>query len=132
MGEANVRQELGKLQQNPAEKLAYLQQAQEIYAQIHDIYSQSRNLLFIAEVQLNLGNKDSAIASLTHAQQLAITINYLPLQEYSQAQIALISATDSTPSNGLIARLRKFTQQRWVQFLMFFLLGLVVFLLLHR
>ena len=74
-----------------------------------------------------MGDKDSAIASLTQAQKLAITINYAPFQEYTQSKIAEISADVSTPWGVM---LQKLTQQRWVQFLMFFLLGLVVFLLL--
>jgi tetratricopeptide (TPR) repeat protein len=56
LGEANILQEFGKLQDNPQQALEYLHQAQNLYIQIGDIYSQSRNLLFIADVELNMGD----------------------------------------------------------------------------
>ena len=93
LGEANILQEFGKLQENPQQALEYLQQAQNLYIQIGDIYSQSRNLLFIANVQLNMGDSNAAINSLTHAAELATTINYAPFQEYAQTRIAKINST---------------------------------------
>ncbi|MFM7526971.1 MAG: tetratricopeptide repeat protein [Nodosilinea sp.] len=51
LGEANVLQGLGRLQE-PQAGLDYLQQAQAIYTQIGDQYSQSRNLLFIANLSV--------------------------------------------------------------------------------
>jgi tetratricopeptide (TPR) repeat protein len=87
LGEANVLQELGKLENNPALGLEYLQQAQNLYTAIGDIYSQSRNLLFIADIQLKMGQKDSAIQTLQRADQLAASINYEPLQKRAQAKI---------------------------------------------
>jgi tetratricopeptide (TPR) repeat protein len=94
LGEANILQEFGKLQENPQQALEYLQQAQNLYIQIGDIYSQSRNLAyFIANAQLNMGDSETAINSLTHAAELATTINYAPIQEYAQSRIAEINST---------------------------------------
>lgn len=93
LGEANILQEFGKLQENPQQALEYLQQAQKLYIQIGDIYSQSRNLLFIADAQLNMGDSNAAINSLTHAAELATTINYVPFQEYAQTRITEINST---------------------------------------
>jgi tetratricopeptide (TPR) repeat protein len=93
-GKANILQEFGKLQENPQQGLEYLQQAQNLYIQIGDIYSQSRNLAyFIAHAQLNMGDSKAAINSLTHAAELATTINYAPIQEYAQSRIAEINST---------------------------------------
>ncbi len=94
LGEANILQEFGKLQDNPQQALEYLQQAQNLYIQIGDIYSQSRNLLFIADVELKMGESNAAINSLNEAATLAAKINYTPFQEYAQARIAQIN----TPS----------------------------------
>ncbi len=77
LGEANILQEFGKLQQNPQQALEYLQQTQNLYIQIGDIYNQSRNLLFIADVQLNMGDSKAAINSLNHAAESKITNEYL-------------------------------------------------------
>ncbi|MEH2060724.1 MAG: tetratricopeptide repeat protein [Nostoc sp.] len=93
LGEANILQELGKLQENPQQGLEYLQQAQNLYIQIGSIYNQSRNLLFLANAQLNMGDSEAAINCLTHAAELATTINYAPIQEYAQSRIAEINST---------------------------------------
>lgn len=100
LGEANILQEFGKLQENPQQALEYLQQAQNLYIQIGDIYSQSRNLLFIADVQLNMGDSKAAINSLTHAAELATTINYVPFQEYAQTRITEINSTATPTPTG--------------------------------
>ncbi|BAZ63531.1 hypothetical protein NIES4105_92570 [Calothrix sp. NIES-4105] len=92
-GEANVLQEFGKLAQ-PAQALQYLQQAQHLYVECGDIYSQSRNLLFIAEAFLNMRNKEGAYASLTNALHLATSINNNELQEYAQKQIRFLQEQD--------------------------------------
>ncbi|MEH2252467.1 tetratricopeptide repeat protein, partial [Nostoc sp.] len=132
LGEANILQEFGKLQENPQQALEYLQQAQNLYIQIGDIYSQSRNLAyFIANAQLNMGDSEAAINSLTHAAELATSINYGPFQEYAQTRIAKINSTP-TPTGGIKERLMQFIQQRWVKFAFCFLVGLIAFLLLRR
>ncbi|MEH2296900.1 tetratricopeptide repeat protein, partial [Nostoc sp.] len=131
LGEANILQEFGKLQENPQQALEYLQQAQNLYIQIGNIYSQSRNLLFLADAQLNMGDSDAAINSLTHAAELATTINYAPFQEYVQSRIAEINST-GTPTGGIKERFIQFIQQRWVKFAFCFLVGLIAFLLVRR
>jgi tetratricopeptide (TPR) repeat protein len=90
LGEANVLQELGKLESDPKQSLVYLQQAQNLYQQIGDIYSQSRNLIyFLAEVQLK-GDKAAAINSLILGEELAAKINYQPFQKDAQEKLAEI------------------------------------------
>jgi tetratricopeptide (TPR) repeat protein len=132
LGEANILQEFGKLQDNPQQALEYLHQAQNLYIQIGDIYSQSRNLLyFIANAQLNMGESNAAIISLTEAATLAAKINYTPFQERAQARIAEIN-TPSSSSVGIKDRFINSTQKRWVQFTFSFLVGLIAFLLWRR
>ncbi len=131
LGEANILQEFGKLQDNPQQALEYLHQAQNLYVQIGDIYSQSRNLLFIADAQLKMGESNAAINSLNEAATLAARIHYIPFQEYAQARIAEIN-TPSSPSVGIKDRFINFTQKRWVQFTFCFLVGLIAFLLWRR
>ncbi len=132
LGEANILQEFGKLQENPQQALEYLQEAQNLYIQIGSIYHQSRNLaFFIANAQLNMGDSEAAINSLTHAAELATTINYAPIQEYAQSRIAEIKPTP-TLTRGIKERFMQFIQQRWVKFAFCFLIGLIAFLLLRR
>ncbi|MGE5658636.1 MAG: hypothetical protein ACM37W_18715, partial [Actinomycetota bacterium] len=88
LGEANTLQAIGTLQEDPQVGLDYLHQAQKIYELIGDQYSQSRNLLFISDFQLQLQNIDAAIASLQQSAALAAEIGYEPLQQYALAQIA--------------------------------------------
>jgi hypothetical protein len=116
---------------NPQQALEYLHQAQNLYIQIGHIYSQSRNLLFIADVELKMGESNAAIISLNEAATLAAEINYTPLQEYAQARIADIN-TPSSPSVGIQDRFINFTRKRWVQFAFCFLVGLIAFLLWRR
>uniref|UniRef100_UPI002602F8AE tetratricopeptide repeat protein n=1 Tax=Mastigocoleus sp. MO_188.B34 TaxID=3036635 RepID=UPI002602F8AE len=127
LGEANILQEFGKLESNPQRSLEYLQKAHALYIQINDIYSQSRNLLFIAEAQLNLGEKDAAISSLTQASELAARINFQPFQEYAENKIAAIQ----NPLFNLWSFARRFFQQPWVIYGLLFLVGLIVVLLLR-
>ncbi len=94
MGEANTLQAIGKLQDDPVQGLEYLQQAQNLYLEIGDIYSQSRNLLyFIADTQLNMGQRDAAVDSLHQAAELATSINHEPFIKYAQSKIAEITST---------------------------------------
>ncbi|WP_017316750.1 tetratricopeptide repeat protein [Mastigocladopsis repens] len=94
LGEANVLQQFGKLQDDPVQGLEYLQQAQNLYLEIGDIYSQSRNLLyFIAKAQLNLGQRDAALESLHQAAELATSINYEPFIKYAESKITEINST---------------------------------------
>ena len=91
LGEANVLQELGKLEDDLKQSLEYIQQAQNLYQQIGDVYSQSRNLIyFLAEVQLEMGDKTAAINSLILGQELATKINYQPFQKRAQEKLAEI------------------------------------------
>ncbi|WP_233153765.1 tetratricopeptide repeat protein [Scytonema sp. HK-05] len=133
LGEANVLQEFGKLQDDPVQGLEYLQQAQNLYLEIGDIYSQSRNLLyFIADTQLNMGQRDAAVDSLHQAAELATAINYEPFLEYAQSKIAEI---DSTPLSARGEGLGVRFQRGWVK-LTFICVGIVAFFclwfLLHR
>ncbi|MEA5581110.1 tetratricopeptide repeat protein [Nodularia harveyana UHCC-0300] len=134
LGEANVLQEFGKLQPEPQSALKYLQSAQTLYIQIGSVYSQSRNLLFIADIQSKMADLDGAINSLNDAAALASTINYQPFQEYAQKRIAIINSLLSF--FALIAswkdRLKHLFEQRWLKLALCFLLGLITFLLLRR
>ena len=124
---------MGTLQSNPQETLKYLQDAQNLYIQIQDIYSQSRNLLFIANAQLKIGDKAAAISCLTEASDLASTINFQPLQKYAENQIAEIQGEiENSPTSNLWLFLRGLLRKRWLVFGLLFLLGLVVVLLLSR
>ncbi|KAB8317434.1 hypothetical protein SD81_019230 [Tolypothrix campylonemoides VB511288] len=133
LGEANVLQEFGKLQDDPVQGLEYLQQAQNLYTQIGDIYSQSRNLLFIANIQLNMGQRDAALNSLHQAAELATSINHEPFIKYAQDKIAEITSTGLGTSKQKLGV--KF-QRGWAKFALFFIFGLFVFFclwfLLHR
>jgi len=88
LGEANVLRELGKLQENLKDGLAYLQQAQKIYEQIGDQYSQSRNLLFIADLYIQLQSIDKAVENLQKSAALANTIGYEPIRDYALNKIS--------------------------------------------
>ncbi|MDM9583507.1 tetratricopeptide repeat protein [Nostoc sp. GT001] len=135
LGEANILQEFGKLQENPQQALEYLQQAQNLYIQIDSIYSQSRNLAyFIANLQLNMGDSEAAINSLTDAAKLASTINYAPIQKYAQTRIDEINSTHK-PRRGLKERFMQFIQQPWVKklfFVVMFVGGIVIALVGRR
>ncbi|MGQ9871847.1 tetratricopeptide repeat protein [Leptodesmis sp.] len=97
LGEANVLQKFGKLQEDPQAGLGYLQQAQSIYEQIGDQYSQSRNLLFVAACQIRLQKIDAAIATLQHSAALASTIGYEPLQQYALDRITELQQPAPAP-----------------------------------
>ncbi|WP_416673735.1 tetratricopeptide repeat protein [Egbenema bharatensis] len=88
IGEANVLQEFGKLQEDRSAGLDYLQQAQTIYQQTGDQYSQSRNLLFMADCYVQLQQTDAAIEALQQAAELASRIGFEPLQQYALNKIA--------------------------------------------
>jgi hypothetical protein len=61
---------------------------QSIDEQIGDKYSQSRNLLFIADCQVQLQKTDAAIATLQHSAAIARDIGYEPLQQFALDRIA--------------------------------------------
>ncbi len=91
LGEANVLQEYGKLQEDFSKALEYYQSAQELYVQIGDKYSQSRNLLyFIANAQRELEQQEQAINSLNRAAVVAEEIGYEPFRESALKKIAEI------------------------------------------
>ncbi|MEI6429827.1 MAG: hypothetical protein WCO45_15795, partial [Pseudanabaena sp. ELA607] len=124
LGEANVLQELAKLQTDPRQSLESLQIVQEIYEQIGDKYSQSRNLLFfISERQIKCGEIDAAILSLQQAKAIAIEIDYEPFITSAQQQIDQLTGGFI---GGLMNFLR-FAQTGWIQFALCFLLGLIAF-----
>ncbi|NET35027.1 MAG: tetratricopeptide repeat protein [Cyanothece sp. SIO1E1] len=131
LGEANTLKAVGKLQEDPAEGLNYLQQCQEIYVQIGDRYSQSRNLLFIAEIQRNLGEREATIYSLHQASELASEIGYEPLQQYAQSALENIqNESENTQHQVLPKWLQSFIQfsrRGWIQFALCFVIGLVTF-----
>ena len=87
LGEANVMQELGKLQDDPKRAISWLRQAQDIYVQIGDVYSQSRNLLFIALGHQEADNTTAALDSLQQSLVLARQINFEPFIGYAETQI---------------------------------------------
>jgi tetratricopeptide (TPR) repeat protein len=123
LGEANTLQAIGKLQEDWPAGLDYLQQAQVIYQQIGDQYSQSLNLLFMADCHVQLQQTDAAIEALQQAAELASRIGYEPFQQDALNKIAELQ--QPTPASrtrfpGLFFRLR-----RWH----YVLLGLSVFLL---
>jgi hypothetical protein len=134
LGEANVLQQFGKLQDDPVQGLEYLQQAQNLYLEIGDIYSQSRNLLyFIADTQLKMGQRDAAVDSLHQAAELATSINHEPFIKYAQDKIAEIASTGLGTNKQKLGV--KF-QRGWAKIALFFTFGLFVFFclwfLLHR
>jgi len=124
LGEANVLQELAKSQSDPRQGLEALQIVQEIYEQIGDKYSQSRNLLFfISERQIKCGEIDAAILSLRQAEAIAIEIDYEPFVNRASRQISQLT---SGFMGGFMTFIR-FAQTGWVQFGLCFLLGLIAF-----
>ena len=117
-------QELAKSQSDPRQGLEALQIVQEIYEQIGDKYSQSRNLLFfISERQIKCGEIDAAILSLRQAEAIAIEIDYEPFVNRASRQISQLT---SGFMGGFMTFIR-FAQTGWVQFGLCFLLGLIAF-----
>ena len=110
LGEANTLHEVGKLQQNPTETLNYLEQAQDIYVLIGDKYSQSRNLLYIADSQVSLKQKEAALLSLQKSADLATEINFLPLQNYAIDKINEIQ----NPRNQIGRHLFKLKPRQYI------------------
>ncbi|MEH1810872.1 MAG: tetratricopeptide repeat protein [Nostoc sp.] len=77
LGEANTLQAIGILQENLTLGLEYCQTALELYTQIGDRYSQSRNLIyFTSEILLKLGRQKEAVDALNRAIELAREIPY--------------------------------------------------------
>ncbi|MEM7065229.1 MAG: tetratricopeptide repeat protein, partial [Cyanobacteria bacterium P01_B01_bin.77] len=100
LGEANVLQEFGKLQDSPQESLKLLQQAHALYTAIEDRYSQCRNLVrFIAKAQLELEQTDEALSSLHCAADLAKNTEFEFFREDALQEISAIQS-NSSPSVG--------------------------------
>ncbi|MGF1570289.1 MAG: tetratricopeptide repeat protein [Nodosilinea sp.] len=77
LGEANVLQEQGKMQVEPQKSLRLLNQAQAIFEEIEDGYSQCRNLVsFLADAQLKAGQREAAIKSLHRAADMAANTEF--------------------------------------------------------
>jgi len=71
LGEANTLCGLGQVQDDPSQAMTYFQQAQEIYRQIGDSYSQGRNLLmFMVQAQAQLGDGEGVMHSLDEAEAI--------------------------------------------------------------
>ena len=122
LGEANVLLELAKSQANPRKGLESLQIAQEIYKQIGDQYSQSRNLLFfISELQIKCGEIDAAILSLQQAEVIATEIDYEPFITSSRQRITQLT---SGFMGGLMSFIH-FAQRGWWQLGVCLVFGLV-------
>ena len=95
LGEANCLHEFGNLEEDIEKKLQFLQEAQQLYIAIGSLYSQSRNLRFIARAQESQGNLSAALESWTISRDLAIEINYQSFQTSAQEAIDRLSATRS-------------------------------------
>ena len=88
LGEANTLLGIGRLQAELTQALAYFEQAQGLYVQIQDQYSQGRNLcLYIAPTQAQLGQRERAIESYQRAAHIGEAINVLPLRDYALEQL---------------------------------------------
>ena len=99
LGYANALLSLGQTLDNPAESLERYWQVQALYVEIGDRYSQGRNLYqFIATAQINLGQTEAAIDSLTEAAAIgeAIGFELLRWQTYALAKIAELRGTNAT------------------------------------
>ena len=88
LGEANALQAIGILQEDLNLGLKYCQAALELYTQIGDKYSQSRNLIyFMSEILLKLGREQEAVDSLNRGIELARDIPYEVFVEDALAKI---------------------------------------------
>ena len=87
LGEANCLHELGNLAEEIEKKLQFLQEAQQLYVTIGSLYSQSRNLRFIARAQESQGNLSAALESWKFSRDLAIEIHYELFQTSAQEAI---------------------------------------------
>ncbi|MDF5730958.1 MAG: hypothetical protein PUP92_23855 [Rhizonema sp. PD38] len=88
LGEANTLQAIGILQENLNLGLEYCQAALELYTQIGDKYSQSRNLIyFTSKIILKLGREKEAVDLLNRAIHLAREIPYEVFVEDALARL---------------------------------------------
>ncbi|MEH1777281.1 tetratricopeptide repeat protein [Nostoc sp.] len=88
LGEANTLIAIGILQENLTLGLEYCQAALELYTQIGDKYSQSRNLIyFTSEILLKLGRQKEAVDALNCAIELAREIHYQIFVEDATAKL---------------------------------------------
>ncbi|MEH1798592.1 MAG: tetratricopeptide repeat protein, partial [Nostoc sp.] len=88
LGEANTLQAIGILQENLTLGLEYCQAALELYTQIGDKYSQSRNLIyFTSKILLKLGRQKEAVDTLNCAIELAREIPYQIFVEDATAKL---------------------------------------------
>ncbi|MGF2011894.1 tetratricopeptide repeat protein [Nostoc sp. DedVER01b] len=88
LGEANTLVEIGILQENLTLGLEYCQAALELYTQIGDKYSQSRNLIyFTSKILLKLGRQKEAVDALNRAIDLAREVPYEIFVEYATAKL---------------------------------------------
>jgi tetratricopeptide (TPR) repeat protein len=100
LGEANTLQAIGILQEDLTLGLEYCQAALELYTQIGDKYSQSRNLIyFTSSILLKLGRQKEAVDALNRAIELAREISYQIFVEYGLAKIREIESRDAGESD---------------------------------
>ena len=103
LGEANTLQAIGTLQEDPQVGLEHLKRAQKIYEQIGNKYSQSRNLLFVADCYIQLQQIDTAIETLQRSAAIASEISYEHFQQYASNKIAELQQPVSTSRLPLLA-----------------------------
>ena len=91
LGEANTLQSIAMLEEDLNISLEYCQTALEIYTQIGDKYSQSRNLIyFTSEILLKLERNSEAIDSLNRGIEIAKEIPYQVFVEDASERIKQI------------------------------------------
>jgi hypothetical protein len=96
--EANTLQAIGVIHDAPKQGLQYCQRALELYRQIGDKYSQSRNLIYFTPQMLEkLGQYEEIQSCLRAGVELAQAIPYPPFVEDGEARLASLQFTSSTP-----------------------------------
>jgi tetratricopeptide (TPR) repeat protein len=99
LGEANTLKAIGDVLENdPDQSMHYFEEAQKIYKQIGDQYSQARNLLeSIAPLQLQEEDFAGAQESLRDAEAIAEVIDYEPFrQKIAKLQAQLLAESQKT------------------------------------
>jgi len=85
LGEANTLLGLGSLQDDPEQAMVYFLNAQGIFEQIGDRYSQGRNLLmFIVKAQGQQGDLEGLVRSLETAAAIGDEIGFEPFRQVAE------------------------------------------------
>ncbi len=87
LGEANTLKAQGRAQADPQQGVAYLQQAQSLYEQIGDFYSQGVNLYYLGLLYAQLQQANEALSAFRSAARLGAQINFEPLVEVAENAI---------------------------------------------